>query len=412
MDRQPEVVELDDVLQEAFLSFYRAAPQQPNLLATDDLSRVLSYLRFCVKTAILMLLRKQRMPMLPLELLPDLPTQEDISLTIERRILLIESIRSILQTPIERLIFQQHFLYGLKPQEIVEKYTEQFVAVTDVNIIVQRLTRRMRKDANLQALRAELGAARQKAGSSASLEISVVESEGAHTPVDSPCTIEEDVLIAYITGHTTAEARAAIERSSACRRAAAALGQEILPLLQAIYRGECPPAETLVAYQEHRLSSNELLLLRAHVLECTVCQSECALLAAVDVVPLGPAPGPLRRLVEALLAPLPSLALRGNIRWYQATEISIIVSERPSGDQPRSWTLRGDTRTPDGLLALDVVTAAMLQSLDEPGLAEYIGQVEPDGGFVFCDLSTGTYRLRLLAADMEIVISRLDIGEV
>ena len=122
-------------------------------------------------------------------------------------------------------------------------------------------------------------------------------------------------------------------------------------------------------------------------------------------------PGSLRRLVEAVLAPLPSLALRGDISWYQTPDIRIAVSERRSGSQPRSWTLRGDTRTPDGLQALGVVTTALLQSLDDPNQAERTGQVEPDGGFVFRELPAGTYRLRLLLADMEIAIERLHVGE-
>jgi DNA-directed RNA polymerase specialized sigma24 family protein len=409
------VVDVEDVVQEAFISFYRSASRQPTLaaalVATDDLSPVLSYLRRCVKTALLMQVRKQRIPTAPLDLLPDVSAPGDISITTEQRMILHESIRGNLKSAKERIVFELFFRYEMKQQEILAQYPKHFGNVAEINTIVQRLTRRLRKDAGIQQLRADLIAPRQKSRSTASLEIRVNAGDQEHTPMDRHCGISEDQLLEYIMGRAAIEVCVAIEQSPACRSAAQDLAHELLPILQALYRSECPTAEALVIYQERRLSGAEQLLLRQHILKCPACQVECKLLAAVDHVPLEPQPGRIRQLIWATLAPLPHLALRGDIFWYQAPAIGIALSERGSSDVPRTWTLSGEARTPDGMQTTNTLTGAALRSIDDPEQMAYTVQADSDGGFVFRNLSAGIYRLSLFTADLEIVISPLRVGD-
>jgi DNA-directed RNA polymerase specialized sigma24 family protein len=404
-------VEAEEVLQEGLLAFYRFAPNQPGLVATDDLAHVLSYLRECIKTALLMLLRKQRQPLDRLDSLADLQSSDNLGRLVEVRTLLRDRIKSLIQTADEQIVFQLYFIYQMRPQEIFTLYSRLFGDITAINTIVQRLTRRMRKDPTIQQLRDELIPARRKPDSSASLEIRDREHEGDRTAMDIPCDLDESVLLEYVLGRAPAEARAAIERSPACRRAADELAREVLPLLQVLYRDTCPSVATLVAHQQRQLSGVEQLVIRQHMLSCPACQSEYELLEAVDRVPLAPEPGPLRRLLVAMLAPEPQLVLRGAIRWYQTPDIAITLSTRRTSGHARSWTLRGQARMPDGTQAAGVVNGATLQSLDAADRAEIAGAVEPDGAFVFRNLAAGMYRLRLQTAEVEVVIPQIQVGD-
>ncbi len=74
--------------------------------------------------------------------------------------------------------------------------------------------------------------------------------------------------------------------------------------------------------------------------------------------------------------------------------------------------MRAEIRTPEGLLAADLVEAAHLDALDEPGPASHEGSLDASGRFVFRRLPPGNYRLTVLTAAEEVVIRRIVVGDV
>lgn len=228
-----------------------------------------------------------------------------------------------------------------------------------------------------------------------------------------PCPLDQATLLAYITGDATPEVRNTIMRSPACQEAVAALAREVGPLLEALYRSDCPDVATLVRYQERQLASTHQLVVRQHVAGCPVCQEEVALLAAIDQVPL-PAPQRLRRVIEAIFQPPKHRAapLRGDMLHYQTPQIAILLSTRQAHGQARTWSLRGEARTPAGIRASGALETVFLRSLRPDDQGEQHGAVADNGTFAFQQLAPGRYSLHLLTADEEIVIRQVIVGDV
>lgn len=404
-------VDPEEVIQEALLAFFRVAPGLHGLLAADELGRVLGYLRSCVKSALLTQCRKRQVSQVSLDGIAEAPSSGDIADAAETRIILLARVAQLIESDQERLVFEAYFRDGLRPQEIAEQHRPELATVAFVNTIVQRLTRRLRKDPVLQQLRASMIAPRQKPGSGASHEIRALADEQEHTPMDGPCLLEDDLLLEYILGRASAETRAAVERTPACLRAARALAHDLAPLLGLIYRAECPAPDTLVGYHERSLGATEQLIVRRHVAACPNCRAELALLDTVDRAPLLPEPGLLRRVIAAALAPAPQLALRGELRHYTTPQITLMIGARQAAGRAHSWTLRGEARTPEGLQAAGQIEMVLLQPATPPDAPEQLGEIAPTGAFVFRDLVAGAYRLRVLTADTEIVIAQIEIGD-
>jgi hypothetical protein len=402
------LVEPDDVLQETFLAFARYAPNHPDMVAGEELDRVLAFLRSCAKTALLNLLRQQHDEEdLDQQVVPA-PSQGDV----EIREAVRERLHVLLETEDERRVFFLRFECGLKPQQIVERYRQQFPDLAALYDLIQRITRRLRKDTTIRALYGLPPVERQKPDSAASLEIRASADGEDDLMADNPCALSEALLLDYITGAAARDVRLAVERSPGCRAAARRLARELRPLLRRLYRMSCPESATLVAYQEQRLQGAEHLLVHRHVADCPLCREECALLTEIDAVPLA-RPGLARRVVEALFRPaigLPQPA-RGELLRYEAPQVLIGLSVRRTSGKPRSWTLRGQARAPDGRQAPGLVEAALLRSLDAPDQAEQPGTIEPGGSFVFRGLPAGSYSLRLLTSEEEIVIRRIVVGD-
>jgi hypothetical protein len=175
----------------------------------------------------------------------------------------------------------------------------------------------------------------------------------------------------------------------------------------------CPDAPTLVAYQERRLDAAAQLVAHRHIAECPRCQEEIALLGDIDAIPLAPTPGALRRLVEALFQPAigqPQPA-RGELLRYETPQVILNLSVRRAPGQRRTWTLRGQARTPDGRRMHGPIEAALLSRLDALEQDEQPATIETSGSFVFRGLLAGSYRLRLLTAEEEIIIRRIVVGD-
>jgi len=408
-------IEHEDVLQDAYTAFARNAPNHPDLLADDDLRRVLAYLRQCVKTALLMQLRPRRNQpsFVPIDTITDLTTLHREDELTELRLVLRAAVADILHTDEEQIVFRCYFEYGMKPQEIATQHPEHFHNVTSVNTVVQRLTRRLRNNSAIQQLRGTLPSARQNPLPPLSLEIRTLnEQHEEHTVMQQLCDIDEALLLDYVLGIATDHVRDAIERSAACMAAAQRLAGELLPLTNILYRLECPDVERLVAFQEQRLSGTEQLIIRQHLTECPLCQRDYALLAAIDTVPLEAQPSFVQRVVEALFQPPAQLAqgLRGDILYYQAPEVAVNLSMRRGSGKLLTWTLRGQVRRSDGQTLHDVVQAVVLRSLDRPA-QEQQGVVTDTAAFSFQGIAPGQYSLHILTTEEEITIRRIAVGD-
>lgn len=402
-------IEPEDILQDAFIEFYRYAPRVTDLTATNDLSFALAYLRKCVKTALLTKIRQTAKHQKVLSLNRDIPTAQDEIGQLELRL----ALEQLLETEQEQLVFHLRFVCNIGPQSIFEDHSDQFKDYEEVATIIQRLTRRFRGNKGLQ----EWGSARQKMAKSALLEMRVLkDADKMEIPLEkdmkNQCVYGEEILLDYLTGLASPELQQAIEHSPACLRAVQALAQEIGPWLANLQRVACPGVEQLIAYQQKQLKGPVQLVLYNHIQRCPRCQQELAILEAMDAIPLEAPPSPLRQLIEALLRP--SLALpmpvRGEVLVYHTPQVYINLSTRKNRSKARTWTLHGQLRTLNGEI-ITTVERIFLGNLEDTAIPEQFGLLDDQGFFVFKDLAAGHYRLRLLTAEEEIVIRTLEIGD-
>lgn len=181
---QQQQLEPDDVVQDAWRGFAHTAPQRPTLLATDDLSPLLAYLRTCTKNALLMLLRaaraQRRQPTwlapaespetgagspgsarLPagqavsLDAVADVADQQNIDADVEQRALhasVLARAEALMATEQERLALHCRLKLWLAPREMLTLYPDQFQDIREVRTIVQRITRRLSQDPEICAL--------------------------------------------------------------------------------------------------------------------------------------------------------------------------------------------------------------------------------------------------------------------
>jgi DNA-directed RNA polymerase specialized sigma24 family protein len=410
-----KVVNPDDAVQEAFLAFFRYAPAHASLVAGHTLGPVVDYLHHCTRTAVLQLLRKERRHALNVYFNEtfDYPGVSAIADNVEQRLDLVERLQHLLETEAERIIFQCRFVCNLKPQEIVKLYPERFVDVREVYAVVRRITNRLSHDAVLRELNDLPATFDQKDKQIVSLAMSLLDDTEDGGVNDQPCLLDEAQLLDYITGLATIEVRSMVERSPACLAAARRLAQTVLPLMQQLYRVNCPDEATLVKYKERALAGAEQLVVRAHVATCPLCQEECQLIDMIGADVIEP-PSIRRRIVDALRVPMLQLpqALRGQtLLHYQSPNVLINISARARDGKPRTWTLRGEIRALDGLQMTDRLEATMLRSLDQTGQGDRQGEVASNGSFVFRNLPAGAYSLSLLTPEEEIVIRQLSIGD-
>ena len=135
-------------------------------------------------------------------------------------------------------------------------------------------------------------------------------------------------------------------------------------LTEMLYRADCPPAIELGDYQFGLLDKARLVFVRQHVVECTHCSKELAMLDGylVALAPQLPqstkTPGRMARAAERvkvwvgqLLPNTPNLALRGEA---DGTEPQIYAA----GDVQVSIDTQDDPDAPDRKLVLGLVMGA------------------------------------------------------
>ena len=145
-------IEPDDVVQEALLAFARWAPNHPSLILGDNLGPSLAFLRQCTKTALLMQVRRARRPAhLDMDLVA-LAAPTNVADDVERRVVLFGQVRQVLTAPEEWLVFEELFVYDLRPQEVLLRHADKFASIGALRTVIQRVVRRLRNDIDLQNL--------------------------------------------------------------------------------------------------------------------------------------------------------------------------------------------------------------------------------------------------------------------
>ena len=322
-------------------------------------------------------------------------------------------VRVILDDPRDFLVWYLRFVQNMPPREIWHHHHDRFADMAELRRIIPRVKQRVATDAHLHHLLKGDADDPQKPHLGASLEMRMDSLDEEYTVMSGPCTLDESILLDYISGVATAEERALVEQTPDCRAAAQRLGQQVKPLLRLLHRLECPPLEALIAYHEQRLASSAALEWHQHIVTCVRCQDELALFAAIDAAPPLHPPGIVRRIVEALFqSPLgmPHPVRGGGL--YTTPHLQIDLSMATVDGPPRRWTIWGEVRTTEGLAVPNMVEAVTLQRLDRLNQpAEVVvGTVEADGAFVVAELPAGRYRLGMQTAAEEVVIV-LNVGE-
>lgn len=153
-----EVQDIEDVVQDGWREFMHYAPNRPGLLATDDLSPVLSYLRECAKTSALRHKRKREKQRRGEKAFLDEQAetqQENVPEQIaagETRREIWDILLSHARTEDEQIVLLLYFHNGLKPQEIMKQHLSWFPNTSVIETIVLRLKRRFRGDQRLKDL--------------------------------------------------------------------------------------------------------------------------------------------------------------------------------------------------------------------------------------------------------------------
>lgn len=446
--RQLSTEDVAEAIQETHLAFWRYAPQAPTLLQSGDLAPIIAYLQKCVMSAVSAVARK--LPPLEEVALEHLLGAEDATdagsegtpvrkwapppqrTFAEEWVNLheiIEELKKILQDDLERLIAQECFLNGAAPREFLADYAhllpgdDERKKLANLNQALKRIRLRAEKSPTFQ----QLQSARRKNGDTAFLTYNVsvgsvdAQPGEATMPDVEECALDEATLLEYVQGNAAAELRAAIERSPACVAAARRLAEEVALLTPLLRLALCPDSATLIDYYAKALPSAQQLVVHNHVQRCRQCQGELAMFAAIAAVPLQAEPSLLRRLFEAVFLPptlmaapvrgaLPSLHYRTQIR---TPAIDILIFTQKQSGKARTWTMRGELRTEEGL-HFTQVEKVVLRPVDPPpadATPELTTTLDADGMFVFRRLEAGLYALQIFTDEEEILIRALKVGE-
>ncbi len=440
--------DVEEALQETRSAFAHYAPHAPTLLDSGDLDPVIAYLKKCVMTGVGRVGRKLQ-PLTNVALTEiageeegeasetqeqpsrkfATPAERSFTESLDNVRVILDELAKILQTDLERHIAQECFLNGTPPREFIVDYGALLAGDTEkqklatLNQALKRIRLRAEKSPTFQTWQS----ARRKTDAAAFLsysEADVSRVGEVEMPNTDPCAFDEAALLDYIQGNAEAELVTAIERSPACVAAAQRFAAEIA-LVTALLRLEtCPDVAMLIDYHAKQLPSAQQLVVRKHVQGCAQCQIEIAMFDAIAHVSFQEEPSRLRRLFEAFFLPptlssvpvrgaLPSVHYRTQIR---VPAIDLFIFTQKANGKARTWTMRGELRTEEGL-QFTQVEQIMLQTADDP---DATASTEPallqttldaDGMFLFRGLEAGLYTLQVFTAKEEILIRALRVGD-
>ena len=225
-----------------------------------------------------------------------------------------------------------------------------------------------------------------------------------------PTAITDDDVLAYALEEASGAAVDHIEHCSFCQSKAEPFREMALVLQQ----GGCPPSIKIGELVQGLLNAQEELVLSAHLRACPTCSNEKTRFAeflAPDV-PLGVAGviSGLRRLIAQPIAPSATAfaGLRGaaqtESRAYIADNALIYVNvDQEAPGRPRKViTGRLELRSGE--------SDSAVASLFEGSQILVTEKVDDLGFFYFPALKTGTYRIEVTTADLQIVIEPLLIS--
>jgi hypothetical protein len=183
-------------------------------------------------------------------------------------------------------------------------------------------------------------------------------------------------------------------------------------LRQALYRFDCPAAQTLGEYELDVLNAVERTLVAAHVVGCEECTHDLHILRTFLATPAAisePLTGRVRRMVAKLFTPRPGLAyggLRGasdpSTRVYEAGDVTITLGPGGKTGSVLGLVVAGDV-PPAALLARAVRLARRDGSAVNARLDEL-------GNFEFDDVVAGTYDVEIDLPQGVVVIEDFRVG--
>ncbi|WP_298490249.1 RNA polymerase subunit sigma-70 [uncultured Chloroflexus sp.] len=423
--------ELQTAIDEAWVGLHKGGTKHASLTATDNLAPLLEYLKTCVERAVLQMRRKKdRWSRYKL-----LDTERHIAYSLPVDTVRVSEILAYIErvfTAKDCLLFELVFFQGYKPFEVVESHPDLFPDQQSVYQALQTLRRRLRHDPVFRELvgldsrdddqssdsaasggkpdQTPASRRRRKADDSASLEVRIDDGNEGEERMDESCDLAEETLLDYVEGLLPEAQRALVEANPTCVVRARQLAAEIALIEARLYRLTCPDVDTLLDYHHHQLDSTTALVVHQHVNRCRLCREELALLQQMEEVPFEePVPAhPIRRLVQAVLAPSLKLKLRGDGMVY-TTEAELITLSvtRKVAVAPR-WTLVGEVSLTDGMPVPQPIEQVIAACANAPAV---VGEVEDDGSFTVRDLPAGSYRLTIVMPDKEIVIDPIQLGE-
>jgi hypothetical protein len=431
-------IEIDEILNIALLKFWRAIPNYPDLHTTNQTGLILSFLKqqiiWQAQQQVRAMCQQRPEDSLDSPLGKEHISDEDVDQELlqaetraEQKALLQQlgaRVKHLLPAEDDWFVFEHCIALGKKPRHVLALRPDLFNHdIKQLYNVRKRVARSLLNDQEIQRIRDEWE--RQKSESDAFLKIRVGEDEESETRMETdptPCLLNEEVLLDYALESASEEVQAAVEQSPACLAKARHLKRELVSLQRVCYRMTCPDATTLVAYQHGRITGTAQLVIHAHLSVCPLCQHEVALLALMDTTATTTTRSPWRQVVDAVFQPPLAHALRGSrMRHYQTTHdpplaINLNTSQRAArGQQPSSWTIRGEIRTSDGAKLANALQAATMYRSDHPDPSPYQGTVQADGSFAIAGLPDGVFDLHLLTireeAEEEIVVHRVVIGD-
>lgn len=402
--------EVEDVVQESWLSFYRGAVGKFQIRDQEQLEPILDYLRTCTKNVIAQWMRKA--PPGPTKLAETLEEPLDVIEQAQLRVDLERYVAEFLAqdhfTEEDRLLFTLKFFLRLKPREIQADYPHLAADYEQLENALQKITRRVSNYADFQNLRSP----RRKSADRALL---VIEREEVmaeqEISVDHPCRYEETVLLDYLMGMAETTVAAAIERSPACVQRVYELVQRFGPFLHFAYRMNCPAPEQLVAYQQRTLPGTERLMLYQHVEQCPRCREDLMTLQSIDATEGAASKPYLQQVIEAIYQSPLAFGLQGGWLHYRTAEVFINISSRKNRTKARSWTLHAQVRSHEGQLLTPLVESASLEAQEQTSSVIYhLERSIDDSLLVFRDVQAGSYCLSIVLPDSEIIIRHLIVG--
>jgi len=229
-----------------------------------------------------------------------------------------------------------------------------------------------------------------------------------------PGTIDEEDIIAYVSGESTAKVRDHIARCPACRARADSYAELQSALLARLYRLHCPSPEALRAFAAGRLGGAWRKQVSQHVRDCVHCREELETIREYDDLArrgtLGQALRQLLQIVRVQTLPVSPqpVGLRGptiapQMFRAQAANVDVVLTPLPGEQGGPPQTLVGQLipHGEEAERALRSFEGAVVE-LRKGGRLIAEATVDTSGGFTLPLSGTGKYEIRIYLGDMEI----------